>query len=296
MTDSPLVTIGLTVHSEPLEVLKLTVKSVYAQTLTDWELVIALDGATDDIKTALGQIDDPRVKIIGDDRNLGVGVRHNQITQAANGTYIAKLDGDDVMFPEKLATQVTFLESKPDNAVVGTNAIIIDQFSEVRGERAALRAHSKPADALKSVPVTHPTSMARRTWFEAHPYDEALIRSQDFGLWISSYNNSEFFNLDEPLLFYRVTAPMEYRRFSRRYKFARQAIRKLGSNVATPSEVAKAWATTWAKQGAAAVGFAAGKQDAFYNKLLVPISEAEIERASGILTAISATEVPGWHI
>ncbi|MFZ1362620.1 MAG: glycosyltransferase [Candidatus Nanopelagicales bacterium] len=293
-TSRPLVTVGLTVHNEPIEVLYDAVKSVYAQTLEDWELVIARDGVTDEIQAALDKLADPRVRVIGDDQNLGVGVRHNQITADARGTFIAKLDGDDIMFPERLATQVAFLTDRPDNAVVGTGALIIDQFNEVRGERTAVRPHNKPADALSGVPVTHPTAMARTSWFEAHPYDEALIRSQDFGLWISSYNDTEFFNIDDPLLFYRITAPMKYNRFARRYKYARQAIRKLGNNVATTTELAKAWALTWVKQAGAAAGFATGKQDAFYNRTLVPLSEPELDQAQQILQVIARTEVPGW--
>lgn len=293
-SSTPLVTVGLTVHNEPLEVLTCTIKSVYAQTLDDWELVIARDGVSQEISAVLEKLSDPRVRVIGGDKNLGVGVRHNQITAAARGKYIAKLDGDDIMFPERLATQVEFLQDKPDNAVVGTGALIIDQFNEVRGERTALRPHQKPADTLSAVPVTHPTAMARTSWFAAHPYDEALIRSQDFGLWISSYNDTEFFNIDDPLLFYRVTAPMKYNRFARRYKYARQAIRKLGSNVATTSEVVKAWAMTWAKQAAAAVGFATGKQDTFYNRILVPLNEPELDQAQQTLKEITGTEVPGW--
>lgn len=293
-SSTPLVTVGLTVHNEPLEVLYDAIKSVYAQSFEDWELIIARDGVTDEIQAALDKLTDPRVRVIGGDDNLGVGVRHNQITTAARGTYIAKLDGDDIMFPDRLATQIAFLADKPDNAVVGTGALIIDQFNEVRGERTAVRPHSKPADALSGVPVTHPTAMARTSWFATHPYDETLIRSQDFGLWIASYNETEFFNIDDPLLFYRITAPMKYSRFARRYKYARQAIRKLGSNVATTSEVTKAWALTWVKQAGAAAGFATGKQDVFYNRTLVPLSEPEFDDAREILKKISTVAVPGW--
>lgn len=294
MPNSPIVTIGLPISNEPIEILRQTIKSVYAQTVTDWELVIALDGASPEVRTILEQISDPRVRIIGDERNRGVGVRHNQITRAANGTYIAKLDGDDVMHPERLAHQVRFLSDQPENMVVGTGAYIIDQFDEIRGERLPLKAHAKPADALQGVPVTHPTAIARTTWFERHPYDEALIRSQDFGLWISSYRESQFCNLPELLLFYRVSSPMSYQRFSRRYKFARKAMAKLGTNVATKPEIAKAWALTWAKQGVAAAGFATGKQDQFYQRMLRPIAQPELTQAQRVLTEISMTPIPGW--
>lgn len=294
MTSNPVVTVGLTAHSEPASVMELAVKSVYAQTFSDWELVIALDGVSSDLDHLLNAIDDPRVRIIGDAENRGVGVRHNEITREARGQFIAKLDGDDVMHPDRLLRQIDFLAEKSDSTVLGTGAYIIDQANGIQGIRKPVKRHVAPQEALQSVPVTHPTSMASRSWFVQHPYDEELIRSQDLGLWLSSYNDTEFDNLPEPLLFYRVANPMTYDRFSRRYKYARIAMKKLGRNVASPQQIFKARTKTWIKQGGAKISILTGQQDALYQRLFNPISEEQTTQATKVLKEISQTRVPGW--
>jgi glycosyltransferase involved in cell wall biosynthesis len=98
------------------------VDSVLAQTLRDWELLIADDGSTDG-SPALAEDyarRDPRVRVLEhpDRVNRGASATRNLGAAAARGRYLAFLDGDDVWLPDKLEQQVALLEAHPEAVMV----------------------------------------------------------------------------------------------------------------------------------------------------------------------------------
>ena len=86
------------------------IKSVFAQTYTNWELLLVNDGSTDDSLEKALAIKDSRVQVINDGKNLGLGARLNQIAQLASGEYLARMDADDIMHPERIENKL-FLEN-----------------------------------------------------------------------------------------------------------------------------------------------------------------------------------------
>lgn len=88
-----------------------SIKSVLAQTLQDWELIIAVDAATDGtLAIALGwQNKDSRIRVIFEEVNQGVAGIRNLAMAQASGKYIAFLDSDDLWLPEKLSMQLSFM-------------------------------------------------------------------------------------------------------------------------------------------------------------------------------------------
>ncbi|MFV9503806.1 MAG: glycosyltransferase family 2 protein [Oscillochloridaceae bacterium umkhey_bin13] len=80
------------------------ITSLFAQTLSNWELVIVDDGSPDATHTALGGwLYDPRVRYTRLPQNVGLGAVLNAAAQLATGRYIAYLPSDDLYFPEHLA-------------------------------------------------------------------------------------------------------------------------------------------------------------------------------------------------
>lgn len=97
-----------------------TLRSVFAQTYTDYEVVIINDGSTDSSVAAVERISDPRVRLIHQ-QNAGVSAARNRGIAEARGEYIALLDADDKWKPDYLATIARLIDKYPECDVFATN-------------------------------------------------------------------------------------------------------------------------------------------------------------------------------
>ena len=87
-----------------------SIRSVQAQTYTDWEMIIVDDCSTDDTKDVVEQFaDDKRIKYHCLDQNSGAAVARNTALRIAKGRWIAFLDSDDLWMPKKLEKQIQFM-------------------------------------------------------------------------------------------------------------------------------------------------------------------------------------------
>lgn len=88
------------------------IRSVMAQTVTDWELLVLDDGskdATAQIAQSLAA-EDSRIRILPNEANMGVAKTRNRGFDLCRGQYVALLDSDDVWLPEKLEKQLALAE------------------------------------------------------------------------------------------------------------------------------------------------------------------------------------------
>ncbi len=97
-----------------------SINSVLSQTFGDFELIVVNDGSQDQTADILASIRDGRLRIIHNDRNLGVAESSNRAMQQARGSYIARIDSDDVCLPIRLDRQKRFLDSHPNILMVGS--------------------------------------------------------------------------------------------------------------------------------------------------------------------------------
>lgn len=90
-----------------------TIKSVQAQTFTDWEMIISDDCSTDNTKEVIAPYlaSDSRIKYICNDKNSGAAITRNNALKIASGRWIAFLDSDDLWLPEKLEKQIAFMKA-----------------------------------------------------------------------------------------------------------------------------------------------------------------------------------------
>ena len=94
------------------QTLEAAAASVFSQTVSGWELIIVDDASRDGTAALANNLcaRDPRVRLVTNERNLGVAASRNRGIRLAKGDYLAFLDSDDRWQPKKLELQLARLE------------------------------------------------------------------------------------------------------------------------------------------------------------------------------------------
>lgn len=198
----PIVSVGMPAYSCQ-DSIAASIRSILNQTFTDWELIIIDDGSRDKTLVTAVQFSDSRIRIVDGRQNLGLPSRLNEAVQMSVGKYFARMDGDDIAYPERLAKQVLFLDQHPEVDLLATSMSVFKDASLI-GLRPAPVSHAAIcAHPWAGFPMAHPTWMGRIEWFRANPYRAEAVRMEDQELLFRTYARSTFACLDEVLLAYR---------------------------------------------------------------------------------------------
>ncbi len=166
------------------DVLAGAVESILKQTFSDFEFIIVDDGSSDNTRIILKSYAscDRRIRLFFKE-NSGLTKSLNFGAKFALGEYIARQDADDISLPTRLEKQFAFISSRPDIALLGTNAFWCDGSRQLTG-----RFYTE--QQLKSLvfrqnPFAHTSVMFRAESFrELGGYNEHFYTSQDFELWM----------------------------------------------------------------------------------------------------------------
>ena len=210
---APLVTVAMPIYNAG-KYLRLAVLSIVKQTFTDWELLIIDDGSTDAALQGIADIEDARIRIFCDGQNKGLAARLNECIDMARGQYFARMDQDDVSYPERFASQVDALQRDPELDLVATRAITIDEHERVTGLFPCALLHREIcARPWRGFYFPHPTWMGRIAWFRKYRYTEpGPYFCEDQDMLLRSYRDSRFATLDEVLFAYRIRKPVNWRK------------------------------------------------------------------------------------
>src|SRR5690349_16573876 len=91
-----------------------SIESVLAQTFNDWELVIVDDVSSDDSVEVARSYQDPRIRVVVNESNLGTYATLNQALDLAEGNLVGVLNSDDFWAPTKLESQVEAMAEVPE--------------------------------------------------------------------------------------------------------------------------------------------------------------------------------------
>lgn len=211
MKCQPLVSIAMPVFNGGRH-LKYSVLSILRQSYTNWELLLLDDGSSDDAFKQLKIISDNRIKILSDGKNLGLARRLNQLVFEAKGTFFARMDHDDIAYPDRLLKQVKYLSENPDIDLIGANCITINEVNQMIGKLPFSSDHvSLTQRPWLGIHLPHPTWFGRIEWFRENPYldSPAPYCAEDQELLLRTHTFSRFHNLSEVLLAYRLRAKID---------------------------------------------------------------------------------------
>jgi len=187
-----------------LQYLRCAIESVFAQTLADWELVIADDGSEEEVRAYLRALQsEPRVSVIWLPHSGNPAAVRNRAMRHARGDYVAFLDSDDEWLPAKLERQVGALRASTGRRWSYSGSVIID----ANGERCAPAVLPRPhRGAILELLLQHEVSIwtptvvvERHLVMEVGGFDEQLLVFEDCDLWIRLACRSEIDLVDEPL-------------------------------------------------------------------------------------------------
>ena len=189
--------------------IKSAIESILGQTFRRFELIIINDCSTDKTLPIIRSYSkkDSRIKIINNNKRLDIALSLNKGVGIASSNIIARMDADDIAFPNRLELQYKLINSSRNIGVVGANIEIMDEVENV----IATRSYPTSSNKLKSClfrysPFAHPVVFFRKNMFEkVGGYDPKYSPTEDLDLWFRLGSKSEFRSINETLLKYRLS-------------------------------------------------------------------------------------------
>ncbi len=282
------VTVGIPFHNAAGTLLA-AIRSVLAQTFTDWELLLIDDGSTDGSGDLARSVQDPRVSLVSLPENRGLVWALNEFARTARGEYLARMDADDLMHPRRLERQVAYLDEHPDVSLVSSAAYIIDAADRPIGMRALTAPDTRPAALLKRNLIIHPSVLGRTAWFRSNPYDTAYHRAEDHELWCRTCQTTRFGHIGEPLLFVRDYPTANVKKYAASLRSDRKIYRTYGpayaGRIATAGLLAEGYLKPWIY----ALMTHLTQESRLLQGRNLPISTQQAATAAGVLEALRST-------
>lgn len=176
-----------------------SIRSVLAQTYTNWELLVVDDCSTDNTAEVVASFTDPRIHYQRNTHNMGAALTRNKVLLCAKGHYIAFLDSDDLWAPHKLEHQIKFMEQN-GYTFTYTAFCRTDRPLRISGPqhitRLSMYAFCWPAC---------PTVMYNRDAIGLIQISD-LRKNNDYAMWLHVIQKADCYLLDEELFFYNKHA------------------------------------------------------------------------------------------
>lgn len=221
------------------------VRSVLAQTHTDFELIIVNDGSQDESASILERLatEDSRITVLNQE-NQGIAASLNRALHAAKTDWVAVMHADDVMLPHRLAKQIEFIEKNPDVKVTSCKAQYVSAHGKRLGQtssdlltREQFHWHVQNQEAIG---LLHPG-----VFFNKHcilavgGYRQAFWPAEDIDLWNRvAETDCVLLVQDEVLMEYRIhTGSVSTSRFKAtrlKYEWVRVCMRARRAGLAEP--------------------------------------------------------------
>ena len=247
---TPDVTVVMSVYNGQ-RFLREAIESILGQTCRDFEFVLIDDGSTDETATIIASYRDPRIRMVRHSRNAGLAASLNEGFALASGRYIARMDADDVSRPERLASQICFMDAQPSVGACGTWVEVAGEGMQQRWEYPATH-NAIHARLLFDCSMAHPTVMFNRSRLHKArlSYDSTYPCAQDYELWCRAVHGLTLANIPAVLLTRRLHASQVGRRDANAQqmwsaKIRRRQLEQLGLSPSPDQSVLHEEISTW---------------------------------------------------
>lgn len=200
MTVPPIISVVMPVYNAE-KYLNEAIDSILSQTFTDFEFIIINDGSSDGSEAIILSYDDERIRYIKNNENLQIVKSLNKGITLAKGQYIARMDADDVSLPERLEKQLAFMGKNANIDACGTWMGIIGESNHVWSYPE--KHEEIKAQLLFNTPMSHPTLLFKKSFFDDFLYKDVSNKAEDYYLWCESIDSKVFANIPNVLYLYR---------------------------------------------------------------------------------------------
>jgi glycosyltransferase involved in cell wall biosynthesis len=192
-----------------------TIRSILDQTVQDFEIIVVDDASKDMSREVVAGFNEPRIRLLVNEQNLGGAGSYNRAILAARGEWLVNLDADDWILPQKSRVQLDALSRDPTLAIIGTHVLFVDADGAPHPRRAEMEAFTNHNLDLNRIDswidrnlLCRSSTMVRR---EAHLAvgldDPTMVRGPDYELWTRALRHGcRIAVVPEPLTMYRLHA------------------------------------------------------------------------------------------
>jgi glycosyltransferase involved in cell wall biosynthesis len=209
---TPLISVILPVYNCE-KYISTAIQSILNQTYSNFELIIINDNSTDNSEKEINAFKDPRIKYNKNPENLKLIQTLNIGIQLSKGEYIARMDADDISYPERFEKQIIFLEKNKEVGVLGTsfkllkeNSLNDNRFEGIIKVKYPFNSEEIAFELIYNNVILHPSVMFRKSIFDQHKtfYNIEYTHAEEYYLWTELILKTKFANLEDCLLEYRV--------------------------------------------------------------------------------------------
>jgi glycosyltransferase involved in cell wall biosynthesis len=183
------------------------IESILNQTYQNFELIIINDGSTDKSNQIIERyLKFKKIKYISR-VNKGLIFSLNEAIKISKGEYIARMDQDDICYPQRLEKQINFMEKKNID-ICGSDYEIINSKGQIINKKDSHKSNFELILSAMMVPFIHPSVMFKNFFQSNNTFygSDRKIMAEDYDLWIKLIKmNFKFGNINEILIQYRKT-------------------------------------------------------------------------------------------
>jgi glycosyltransferase involved in cell wall biosynthesis len=226
MLTTPLISIVMPVYNVE-HTLKEAIDSILQQTYKNFECILINDGSTDHTSLVAATYTDDRIRFFDFKENEGLIKRLNFGIEQSNGIYIARMDGDDIARPQRIALQVNYLNAHADVGVCGSFVQFFGALSKIW--KMPIESDALKAGLINGSTFCHPAVMIRKQVLIDHSitYSSAFTYAEDYHLWYQLSQHTNFATLNQVLLDYRISANQVSNLYATEQQVKKNEIRKL---------------------------------------------------------------------
>lgn len=295
VTSLPPVSIGIPFFNAERFLLD-AIKSVFAQTHEDWELILMDDGSSDRSLDIAHSIHDPRVRVYSDGENKKLAARLNEIRSLSRHDFMARMDADDLMATDRIEKQLAFMFEHPEIDLVTTGVCSITDDSVPYGIRVPKAGHlPTPYQVLSGQHgIVHAAVLGKRDWFFRNPYDPTDHWGEDYRLWVraSLERDLSVGFIREPLYFYREEGSANSKKMLTGQRMRREVIRASGREMVGSARAGALLGKSFLKSLAIGCAAATGSTQRIVRLRSPVVDQDRLRAVQAQITQISSVRLP----